>query len=99
MSLYKLACRFRKRLQKCHYTNLHVVSGNIQTFISFQEIRNSVDNVLLLDAGDAYQGTIWFYVYRGMATAHFMNLLEYDAMVSIIIQHIYKTLVVNYIVL
>ncbi|XP_072036304.1 snake venom 5'-nucleotidase-like [Amphiura filiformis] len=54
--------------------------GVARRMTKIKEIRNSVDNVLLFDAGDAFQGTIWFYVYRGVATAHFMNLLEYDAM-------------------
>ncbi|XP_070569172.1 snake venom 5'-nucleotidase-like [Ptychodera flava] len=45
-----------------------------------QEIRNRDDNVLLLDGGDQYQGTLWFYYYKGKATAHFMNLIEYDVM-------------------
>ncbi|XP_038059821.1 5'-nucleotidase-like [Patiria miniata] len=45
-----------------------------------KEIRNSVQNVLLVDAGDGFQGTVWFYVFRGQATAYFMNMLGYDAM-------------------
>lgn len=39
-------------------------------------------NVLLLDAGDQYQGTVWFSRFRGREAAHFMNLLRYDAMVK-----------------
>lgn len=48
-----------------------------------QEIFNSHgrENVLFLDAGDQFMGTLWFTVYRGMAAAHFMNTLDYDAMV------------------
>nr|XP_054752976.1 5'-nucleotidase-like [Lytechinus pictus] len=42
---------------------------------------NPDGHVLFLDAGDQFQGTDWFYTYRGNATAHFMNLLGYDAMV------------------
>ncbi|XP_071498726.1 5'-nucleotidase-like [Diadema antillarum] len=42
--------------------------------------RDPGENVLLLDAGDQFQGTDWFVVYRGNATAYFMNILEYDAM-------------------
>ena len=45
-------------------------------------IRASDPNVLLVDAGDQYQGTLWFYVHRGAAAAHFMNRIRYDAMVS-----------------
>ncbi|XP_022106650.1 5'-nucleotidase-like [Acanthaster planci] len=45
-----------------------------------KEIRESSENVLLLDAGHQFQGSMWFYVNRGLATAHFMNRLSYDAM-------------------
>ncbi|XP_045916256.1 5'-nucleotidase [Micropterus dolomieu] len=46
-----------------------------------QRIRNSISNVLLLDAGDQFQGTVWFNYYKGAEAAHFMNKLGYDAMV------------------
>ncbi|KAG7270078.1 hypothetical protein CRUP_012079 [Coryphaenoides rupestris] len=36
--------------------------------------------VLLLDAGDQFQGSAWFNMYRGAEAARFMNLLRYDAM-------------------
>lgn len=49
-----------------------------------KEIRNQTSNVLLLDAGDQYQGTPWFYYYKGSAACHFMNALRYDAMVGIL---------------
>ena len=38
-------------------------------------------NLLFLDAGDQFQGTLWFVYYEGNATSHFMNLLQYDVMV------------------
>lgn len=46
------------------------------------DIRANYDNVLLLDAGDQYQGTLWFYYFGGTVTSYFMNLLGYDIMVS-----------------
>ncbi|XP_029351663.1 5'-nucleotidase isoform X1 [Echeneis naucrates] len=45
-----------------------------------QKIRESESNVLLLDAGDQFQGTVWFNYYSGAEAAHFMNKLGYDAM-------------------
>ncbi|KAL4233402.1 5'-nucleotidase [Mactra antiquata] len=45
-----------------------------------KEIRGSHDNVLLLDAGDQFAGTMFFSVYRGKATSFFMSQLGYDAM-------------------
>ncbi|KAJ7341710.1 hypothetical protein JRQ81_006522, partial [Phrynocephalus forsythii] len=45
-----------------------------------QEIRATHRNVLLLDAGDQYQGTVWFTYFKGREVVRFMNLLRYDAM-------------------
>ncbi|NWH72569.1 5NTD nucleotidase, partial [Piaya cayana] len=42
--------------------------------------RAALPNVLLLDAGDQFQGTVWFSRFQGREAAHFMNLLRYDAM-------------------
>ncbi|KAM9703355.1 snake venom 5'-nucleotidase-like [Menidia menidia] len=42
--------------------------------------RSAHAHVLLLDAGDQFQGTVWFSFYRGAEAAHFMNTLGYDAM-------------------
>lgn len=46
-----------------------------------KEIRSKEKNVLLLDAGDQFQGTVWFNYYKGAEAAYFMNQLKYDAMV------------------
>lgn len=47
-----------------------------------QRIRATDRNVLLLDAGDQYQGTVWFSYFKGAEVARFMNRLGYQAMVS-----------------
>lgn len=44
------------------------------------EIRKAKTNTLLLDAGDQFQGTVWFNIYEGQEAAHFMNMLGYDAL-------------------
>lgn len=44
--------------------------------------RAALRNVLLLDAGDQYQGTVWFSRFKGREAVRFMNLLRYDAMVK-----------------
>ena len=46
-----------------------------------KEIRQSHRNVLFLDGGDQFQGTLWFTYYRGNATKFFMQKLGYDIMV------------------
>lgn len=58
------------------------VGGVARLHTQVQRVRSAEPHVLLLDAGDQYQGTIWFTVYKGAEVAHFMNALGYDAMVS-----------------
>lgn len=48
-----------------------------------KEIRSTGRNVLLLDGGDQFQGTIWYSYYQGAAAAHFTNLIGYDVGVGI----------------
>ena len=48
-----------------------------------KRIRKTHPNVLLLDAGDQFQGTVWFTIYEGSASSFFMNQLSYDVMVRI----------------
>lgn len=58
-------------------------AGVARRYTKVSEIRRKERNVLFLDAGDQFQGTVWFNYYKGAEAAHFMNKLGYDAMVSI----------------
>ncbi|MBN3301751.1 5NTD nucleotidase, partial [Amia calva] len=55
-------------------------AGVARRFTKVAELRRSEPNVLLLDAGDQFQGTVWFNYYKGAEAAYFMNKLKYDAM-------------------
>ncbi|CAM5131846.1 unnamed protein product [Natator depressus] len=54
--------------------------GVARRYAKIREIRATHPNVLLLDAGDQYQGTVWFSYFKGREAARFMNFLGYDAM-------------------
>lgn len=56
-------------------------AGVARRFTKINEIRSQEKNVLLLDAGDQFQGTMWFNYYKGAEAAHFLNRLGYNAMV------------------
>lgn len=56
--------------------------GVARRVTKINEIRSSYENTLLLDGGDQFQGTQWFYYYQGRAAAYFMNQMSYTAMVS-----------------
>lgn len=47
---------------------------------SIDEMRNESGNFLLLHAGDAVQGTLYFTLFNGDADIEFLNLLGIDAM-------------------
>ncbi|XP_017295470.1 5'-nucleotidase [Kryptolebias marmoratus] len=66
---------------KCAGAGASCFGGVARRATAVRELRSSGSNVLLLDAGDQFQGTVWFNVYKGAEAAHFMNLLAYDAMV------------------
>ncbi|XP_056152197.1 snake venom 5'-nucleotidase-like [Lampris incognitus] len=55
-------------------------AGVARRFTKITEIRKNEKNVLLLDAGDQFQGTVWFNYYKGSEAAYFMNKLGYDVM-------------------
>ena len=44
-----------------------------------QDIRDKEENVLLLDAGDIFQGTPYFNYYKGELNFKLMSMLKYDA--------------------
>ncbi|RKJ65140.1 bifunctional metallophosphatase/5'-nucleotidase, partial [Butyricicoccus sp. 1XD8-22] len=43
-------------------------------------VREEKPNALLLDAGDVFQGTLYFTQYKGQADLELMNYMGYDAM-------------------
>ena len=49
-------------------------------FTAINRIRDAKENVLLLDSGDVFTGSLFFKQYLGQADIHFMNEIGYDAM-------------------
>lgn len=49
-----------------------------------KQVRKREENVVLLDGGDRFSGSIWTEVYRGNATRTFVNKLNYTAVVGIL---------------
>jgi 5'-nucleotidase len=49
-----------------------------------EEVRRLFPNTLFVDAGDQFQGTLWFSHYGGNISATMMNELGYDVMVRLI---------------
>ncbi|XP_071831246.1 snake venom 5'-nucleotidase-like isoform X2 [Apostichopus japonicus] len=61
-------------------TNNECYGGVARRMTKIKELRAENQNTILLDGGDQFLGSGWFYHYQGAAAAYFMNLLGYDAM-------------------
>lgn len=55
------------------------LGGVAQRAAIIKEIRSETDNVLLLDAGDIFQGTPYFNIYKGEPEIKAMSMMGYDA--------------------
>ncbi|MGD2146044.1 MAG: 5'-nucleotidase C-terminal domain-containing protein, partial [Anaerolineae bacterium] len=58
-----------------------VLQGGVaRRYTAIQQVKAEGGNVILVDAGDAFQGTLYFNVWQGEEEAYFMNALGYQAM-------------------
>ena len=73
--------QFNKYGNLCDNT-VNCFGGVARRHTVIEDIRKKEKNVILLDGGDEFQGTLWFIVYKGQAAVKFMNYSKYDAMVS-----------------
>lgn len=68
-------------LSVLHVNDTH---GHVETFpqlmTAVKEARSSRENSLLLHAGDAFSGTLYFNEFLGKADLEFMNAMNFDAM-------------------
>ncbi|QRM57026.1 bifunctional metallophosphatase/5'-nucleotidase [Sinorhizobium sp. BG8] len=54
--------------------------ARLKTAIDTQRQNLAGKNVLLLNAGDNFQGSLFYTTYKGAAEAEFLNLMKFDAM-------------------
>ena len=56
------------------------IAGSARLATKINEIRSTISNVLLLDAGDQFQGTLYYIQYKSDILTRTMNALGYQAM-------------------
>ncbi|XP_063227371.1 apyrase-like isoform X2 [Bacillus rossius redtenbacheri] len=56
------------------------VGGVARLYSAATELLASRPNAVFLNAGDNYQGTLWYTLFKWRLTLHFMNRLPHDAM-------------------
>ncbi|MEM1431282.1 MAG: bifunctional metallophosphatase/5'-nucleotidase [Pseudomonadota bacterium] len=54
--------------------------ARVKTLLDQKRAELADENVLVLDAGDQFQGSLFFTTYQGSAAAEFMNAMGFDAM-------------------
>lgn len=68
-------------LSVLHVNDTHARVENFPKLVTAVENeRQSRDNSLLLHAGDAFSGTLYFNEFLGQADLEFLNLMKFDAM-------------------
>jgi len=71
---YSASCKpWEKEAGKCY-------GGLARMYSAVKEIKEREENVLWLNAGDFFQGTIWYSQFKWRAASQFNNLMEFDAM-------------------
>jgi 5'-nucleotidase len=63
-------------MSTCSNQNL---GGVARRYTAIQQVKAEGGNVLLVDAGDYFQGTLFFNYWQGQEASHFMNALGYQA--------------------
>ena len=54
--------------------------GSARLVTALEEAKGRLDNYLLVDGGDQFQGTLFYTYYKGKLAAEMMNKMGYDAM-------------------
>lgn len=68
----------------CHQgEEANCVGGFARVYTAVSQLVNERPNAIFLNAGDHFQGTLWYNIHRWNVTAKFMNMLPHDVMVII----------------
>lgn len=56
------------------------IGGIARVSTASRQLLDERPNAIFLNAGDHFQGTLWYYLFKWNVTAEFMNMLPHDAM-------------------
>jgi 5'-nucleotidase len=56
------------------------IGGYPRVFSEIKALQKSKKNLLILNAGDTFQGTIYYSIFKGQADAQMLNLIPWDAL-------------------
>lgn len=67
------------RISPVEYKNIKGYGGFSKRVEFVNNIRNTNKNVLLLDSGDYFQGSLYYRIYKGKISAKLLPYIKYDA--------------------
>lgn len=76
-------CRFEEQTTgsvTC-YNAEECIGGIARLYTAVKELLEAKPDSVFLNAGDNFQGTLWYNVFKWNVTQYFLNLLPVDAMV------------------
>ena len=59
------------------------IGGFSRVYAAVKKLKTDNPDSILLNAGDNFQGTLWYNLFKWNATQYFLNLLEADVYVSV----------------
>ena len=67
------------RISPIEYNNIKNSGGFSKRVEFVNSVRNTNKNVLLLDSGDYFQGSLYYRIYKGKISAKLLPYIKYDA--------------------
>ncbi|KAK9891687.1 hypothetical protein WA026_015655 [Henosepilachna vigintioctopunctata] len=55
------------------------IGGFSRMYQTIETLKKNNPNILLLNAGDNFQGTVWYNIFKWNVTQHFLNKIPFDA--------------------
>lgn len=59
------------------------IGGYARTVAAVKMLQENAEHSIYLNAGDNFQGTLWYDKFKGNLTSYFLNLYPCDAIVRI----------------
>jgi len=77
---YPLTILHTNDMHANHTPDANGDGGAARAMNVIQQVRSEVDNTLLVNAGDNFTGSLFYYVHRGQDSVELMNAAGYDVM-------------------
>lgn len=75
--------RFEETNLKGNPCDTNCVGGFSRLYKQIVDLKEKNSDIVLLNAGDNFQGTIWYNIHNWTVVSHFLNKLPFEAMVSV----------------